>query len=730
MPDRQVDLAIIGCGAITELAHLPATAGVAGLRVTALVDQDLQRAETLARRHGVPQAAAGPAQLDPPPDAVLIAVPHHLHAPVSLEWLRRGVHVMVEKPMALTAADCDSMIRAAGEAGVQLAVGLVRRFLPVTRLVKAILGAGVLGPLASFDVREGRVYDWPVTSDSLLRRASAGGGVLVDSGAHVLDALLFWLGELEVLACCDDSCGGVDADAEIRLALPGGVRGTVELSRTRELRNTVRIQGAAGTLEASFLTGKITLRHGAEIITVETDADLPCLAGSAEGMDLFRAQLADWVAAIQSGGAPAVPGHEGRRSVALIEQCLARRRPLVLPWVVPEPPPEAPAPSTPPAPSAPSSPPAPSAVRAVSSSGGGALGLRGRSVLVTGGTGFIGGRLVEKLVLEQGARVRILVRDFARACRVARFEVELVAGDVTDPAAVDRAAGGCAVIFHCAYGNRGSAEEQRAVNVGGTQAVVGGALRAGVSRLVHVSTISVYGGPLAGDLDEATPYRPPGDLYAATKAEAEQLVLDAHRRHGLAAAVVQPTIVYGPFGLAWTIDPLAQLGSRRVVLVDGGDGLCNAVYVDDVADALILAGTQEAAVGEAFLISGAAPVTWKRFYAAYERMLGVAATLPTSAADLLSLARRREEDEQASREMLARLRQSGFTASHASSATPFRVPSAPMIEFFAARARVRIDKAKRLLGYRPRFDLERGMNLTAAWARWAGLLGGGQSLGI
>ncbi|MGH9362245.1 MAG: NAD-dependent epimerase/dehydratase family protein, partial [Thermoanaerobaculia bacterium] len=264
-------------------------------------------------------------------------------------------------------------------------------------------------------------------------------------------------------------------------------------------------------------------------------------------------------------------------------------------------------------------------------------------------------------------------------------------------AAVERAARGCEVIVHCAYGNRGTPAEQRAVNVAGTEAVVGAALRAGVSRLVNVSTIAVYGSTAAADLDETTPYQPPGDLYAATKAEAERLVLDAHRRHGLPAVVVQPTVVYGPFGPVWTIDPLVQLATRRVALVDGGEGLCNAVYIDDAADALVLAATCPAAVGEVFVLAGAAPVTWKEFYAAYERMLGVSATVSMSAAELHALAR------------------NGADA-------PFRVPDPRSIDFFAARTRVRIDKAARLLGYRPRFDLARGMALTEAWARWAGLV--------
>jgi len=82
--------------------------------------------------------------------------------------------------------------------------------------------------------------------------------------------------------------------------------------------------------------------------------------------------------------------------------------------------------------------------------------LRGKQVLVTGGTGFIGGRLVEKLVLECDAKVRVLVRNFAHSASIARFPLEIIQGDVTDTEAVRRAADGCDVIFHCAYGNSGT----------------------------------------------------------------------------------------------------------------------------------------------------------------------------------------------------------------------------------------------------------------------------------
>jgi nucleoside-diphosphate-sugar epimerase len=379
-------------------------------------------------------------------------------------------------------------------------------------------------------------------------------------------------------------------------------------------------------------------------------------------------------------------------------------------------------------------------------------------VLVTGGGGFIGGRLVARLASECSAQVRVLVRSYGSAARIARFPIDIMRGDVTVSDDVDRAAAGCDVLFHCAYGKDGSDAERRRATRAGVENVVAAARRHGASRVVHTSTVAVYGDFAGAQLDETAPRRRTGDTYGDSKVAAEEAALAAWRRGGVPVSVIQPTIVYGPFGFTFTVNPLQQLQTGRIILVNGGTGSCNAVYVDDVVAALVLAAVKDEAVGEAFLISGPAPTTWREFYGSYERMLGVSGTVCMSVAESLAhyrAARRgsrglvsealRVLAEPDNRRRLASTRAGSWLARGARSILGSRMrgpmktwtnghqvqragdtihPVRPArVTLFAAPTVVRIDKAAALLGYRPAFDLDAGMAHTRAWAQWANLLG-------
>ena len=386
--------------------------------------------------------------------------------------------------------------------------------------------------------------------------------------------------------------------------------------------------------------------------------------------------------------------------------------------------------------------------------------LEPRRVLVTGGTGFIGGRLVERLAGKPGVGLRVLISDFARAARVARFDAELVRGDVADPDTVLRAAEGCDTIFHCAYGGRGSAAERHRITVEGTRAVLDAGLAVAARRVVHVSTMLVYGMGVEGDLDESAPRRRSRVAYADAKIEAEALALRYASEHGLPVSVIQPTTVYGPFGRGWTARVLDDLRTGRVILVDGGVGHANPVYVDDVVDALLAAAASEHAVGEAFLVSGGERVTWREFYGCFERMLGFTSTVSMPRDEAKAVYARLQRRTGVLRELVAVVREHpevrrriGATREVAlvrrllvpvmarrsraavapraaadtrpggrDSRSPVHGVHPAYVDFLAATTVVRIDKARRLLGYEPRFDLARGMAMTERWARWANLL--------
>ena len=359
-------------------------------------------------------------------------------------------------------------------------------------------------------------------------------------------------------------------------------------------------------------------------------------------------------------------------------------------------------------------------------------------ILVTGASGFIGGRLVEVLA-EQGLRLRAAISNASKLSRISQRDVELVRADLTDRAALSHAVAGCTIVFHVAYRFGGSARQQK-INLDGTRALSEAFLKQGGRRFVYVSSMSAYGDPHDGELTEETPQRPTREPYSATKQNIERLLLALHQTRGLPVTILQPAIVYGPYGSIWTTPLLEQVRSMRVVLPNGGHGICNAVYIDDVVNALMLAADCDAAVGESFLVSGASSVTWREFYGAYEKMLGRTAVVDPGEAQLgiVESSWRRPLHSSVGR-LKAGVRRllpgpvkatikrglrlvQGRQAAASDAKTPFFVPDGLLHALYASKTHIRIDKARRILGYKPAFDLDEGMARTAEWARQANLL--------
>ena len=335
-----LSVALVGCGAVVEQCHLPAFFRRSDCKVAALVDSNQKRAGQLAERYGIPHSLTDYRGLyELGIDAAIVALPNYLHAPASIDLLEHGIHVLVEKPMALSLSQCNAMIEAAQKKEVTLAVGLMRRFYRSGQLVRSLVQNGTLGQVRSFDVREGRVFNWPLASDFFFRKEAAGGGVLIDTGVHTLDQLLWWLGDADSFEYYDDNYGGVEADCELHLKLRSGAEGIVEVSRTRKLRNTAIIRGERGELEIGLSGNRAALRFDGVPLQVAGSA-IPLhepIDSEWIQTDPIAAEQEDFLDAIRRRRSPVVSGLEGSRSVALIEACYRKRQPLKVPWMEVEP---------------------------------------------------------------------------------------------------------------------------------------------------------------------------------------------------------------------------------------------------------------------------------------------------------------------------------------------------------------------------------------------------------
>jgi len=355
--------------------------------------------------------------------------------------------------------------------------------------------------------------------------------------------------------------------------------------------------------------------------------------------------------------------------------------------------------------------------------------LNAPTAMVTGGSGFVGGRLVERLILYHRARVRALVRKLGHASRLARFDLDLVPGHFADETAVDEAVASCDFVFHCAHD-----WYDNSTNLEGARLIAQACLRHGVKRLVYVSSMAVYGWP-EGSLDESREPTPDTE-YGRNKLEVERLLLRYAREERLPVVILEPGCVYGPYSQAWTVGQVTMMRLGRIVLPDGGQGLCNGIYIDDLVDAMLLAAEKNAAVGERFLISDEEPVPWRAFFGAYEQILGKPGvvlkpieeveTLVGSAKGVRSLKRLWANPRQIAQwrpvralyHFLKRRVSRDALEKIKGKAPPARyTPNPEFLKVYTCNTRACIDKAKNLLGYQPRFGFERGMRLTGEFIK-------------
>ncbi len=329
-------------------------------------------------------------------------------------------------------------------------------------------------------------------------------------------------------------------------------------------------------------------------------------------------------------------------------------------------------------------------------------------VLITGGTGFLGSNLALRYARD-GHQVRVLAKEATDAERqnandLRAVGVEVVRGDVRDGDLVQTVCQGVDVVQHIAAAMREANISKREfwdVNLQATRHLLEVARQAGVRRFVYCSSIGAMGKNMPKPADEETPCNPQ-DIYQRTKKAAEELCLDFQRSHGLPLAVIRPADVYGPRDRR-LLRLFRSIKKGRFALIGTGKNEHHMVYVDDLVQGFLLAAELEAALGQIFIIAGERAVRLDRLVAAIADQLGV--PTPKLRVPLWPV------------QALAAVVE-GICA-------PLRIQP-PLyrrrVDFFRSDYAFDIAKAKRLLGYLPEYNLERGLAQTLAWYRQQDLI--------
>lgn len=325
--------------------------------------------------------------------------------------------------------------------------------------------------------------------------------------------------------------------------------------------------------------------------------------------------------------------------------------------------------------------------------------MKTKVVAVTGGTGFTGGALIRKL-LDEGYAVRALARH--PTVIEPGDNLQVVAGDLSDRDALANLVQGVDTVFHIAamYRSEGDYEEFLAVNVDGTRHLLEASKQAGARRFVYCSTIGVHGTVAHTPADESAPYNPRDD-YQKTKLMAEQYCLQCHGQ-GIEVTVIRPCGIYGP-GDTRMLKMFRMIDKGTFFFVGKGRPNFHPVYIDDLVQGFMLAMTSEQAAGEVFIIGGPRYMPLRDYVGTAAEAIGVGKPSLNVPYGLMNV---------------AALICEGLCK-------PFGIQP-PLhrrrLTFFKHNRAFSIDKARKLLGYQPRFELDEGFRRTVAWYRQQGLL--------
>ena len=589
-PDTHLRVGLVGAGYISEF-HARAVQRVPNARIVGIADPVDSRATALAARFSIPKVfPTMEAMLNDGVDVIHILTPPDTHAQLAITALKNGCHVLVEKPLATNTEEVDRISAAAADAQKSVCVNHSMLYDRFVSKALNLVRSGAIGEPITFDYFRSSEYP-PYRGGPLPVHYQDGGYPFLDQGIHALYLAESFLGPIEDAKAFYTTHGG-DSNLlfdEWRVAAQCQ-HGTANIQiswNVRPLQNWFVVQGTKGVVRANLFAMWVT--HTPQLPLPKAPAR--ALQAMTEGLSIcaqvpanvarFAAKkivqydglhslVGAFYSALQTGAPMPIPVEQARSTVYWTNRVSRQADAAKITFQA--------------------------RFRSVGDA----------KVLVTGANGLIGRHLVHRL-LQEGKRVRLLVRRQPAPEFMNDGNIEVFLGDLGDPAAVDRAVAGAEMVYHVGAAMKGGAHDYERGTVCRTQNIVDSALRHNVQRLVYISSLSCLHAAVArrgSVITEDWPIEPSPrkrGAYTQAKTAAEKIVLDAVQDRHLRAVVLRPGRVFGPGMTLLTPEVARKMGNFFVVLGDGTREL-PLVYVEDVIDAIVLAAEASEFDGSVFHI--------------------------------------------------------------------------------------------------------------------------------
>ncbi|BAZ39255.1 NAD-dependent epimerase/dehydratase [Calothrix sp. NIES-4101] len=319
------------------------------------------------------------------------------------------------------------------------------------------------------------------------------------------------------------------------------------------------------------------------------------------------------------------------------------------------------------------------------------MSIQNQTLLITGINEFVGLRTAE-LAIARGFKVKGLQTVTEKNQELEKLGIELIVGSINDTAIAQKACQGVDIVLHTVEIAKegGKLQDFRKVNVDGTANIANAAKKSGVKTFVHLSSVLVYGFDYINRITEDEPLANEKNPYCQTKIEAEATILKHNSPPEFGVIIIRAGDIYGSGSIPWVIRPLSLMRQNLFAFVNDGKGVMNHVYIDNLVDAIFLA-IEKQTYGEIFNITDGGETSWKEYFTQLAEIANLAPPLSLSKDEIKLFLRVRCQGQKLFRKEADILPES--------------------VDFMSRPYAYSLTKAKTILNYEPKINLEQGMRL-------------------